>query len=256
MEFSQAEQNERAAKKLLDSYIEMVGDDLFERLYQEHKASLAAKQTEETPKKVTKAKKTEEEKPKKAKKTVKFTEEEEKKTKRIPRMSAPMLKQLQSAISKADAHVDMDNKKEMDKIKKNFVAYVDHLTEDDFTAKNLAEHMTDFVKLTFQNEEKKEEEKVDETIHELTLSELQSIEKLAEHKDFAPGVYWDGDSGRKVTGPDPDNDEEDVTVKFEKKRYIVGKTTGRIHNDDDDQDFVGYIGVLRFKDMRMPEEDE
>jgi len=221
-----------------------LGKDVTEKLYREYMESLAV--TEEV-------KPVQEEKPKKATKAKKTTEE--KKENRIPRMTAAYLKQLQSELVKANVEVNLDDKKEVEKMKKNFQKYINDLTEDDFNEKKIPSHMHDFANLQTKKEEHKEE-KADETIHELTLNELQAIEKLAEHKDFAPGVYWDGDNGRKVTGPDPDNDEEDVTVKFEKKRYIVGKTTGRIHNDDDDQDFVGYIGVLKFKAMKMPEEDE
>ena len=221
-----------------------LGKDVTEKLYREYMESLAV--TEEV-------KPVKEDKPKKATKAKKTTEE--KKENRIPRMTAAYLKQLQSELVKANVEVNLDDKKEVEKMKKNFQKYINDLTEDDFNEKKIPSHMHDFANLQTKKEEHKEE-KADETIHELTLNELQAIEKLAEHKDFAPGVYWDGDNGRKVTGPDPDNDEEDVTVKFEKKRYIVGKTTGRIHNDDDDQDFVGYIGVLRFKDMKMPQEDE
>lgn len=243
MEFSQAEQNQRVAAELVNACIQMVGDELFETIYQQHKASRALKED---------AKPVQEEKPKKAtkaKKVVKTDEEEEKKPKRIPRMSAPMLKQLQSEISKADAEVDMDNKKEMDKIKKNFVAYVDDLTEEDFSAKNIAQHMGDFVKMTFTKKEEEKKEEADETIHQLTLKELQAIEKLSESEQFGIGIYWDGDSGRKVAGPDRNQEEELEEKTFKKHKYIVGDQTGRIYNDNDDQDFVGYIGVGKFKDM-------
>jgi hypothetical protein len=242
----QTEQNQRVATELVNACIQMVGDKLFKTIYEEYTASRALKEDD---------KPVQDEKPKKTTKQKKTTEE--KKEKRIPRMTAAYLKQLQSQLVKANVDVNFDDKKEVEKIKKSFLAYIDDLTEDDFKEKKIPVHMEDFANLqTKQEEKKEEEEKADETIHELTLTELQAIEKLAENKDFAPGVYWDGDNGRKVTGPDPDNDEEDVTVKFEKKRYIVGKTTGRIHNDDDDQDFVGYVGVLRFKEMKMPKEDE
>lgn len=220
---------------ILRTAMQSLDKDVVVKVYQDFITSLTQVEEENTTKPIkTKAKK---EAPK-----------DEKKQKRIPRMSAVMLKQLQSEFSKADIDVDFDDKKQTDKVKKNFVAYVDDLTEDDFAIKNLAQHMRDFANLQTKKTEEKEETQED-TIHKLTLKQLQAITLLSESEKLGKGVYWDGDSGRQVTGPDRDDDEELDEKTFKKTKYIVGDTTGRIYTDDDDQEFVGYIGIGKFKEM-------
>lgn len=223
-------------ESILRTAMDTLGKDVVMKAYEEFIASQSVKDTTGHPTKEGLKKKT----------TKKETEE--KKQKRIPRMSAPMLKQLQSELTKANVEVDFEDKKETDKIKKNFVSYVDDLTEDDFTEKNIAQHMRDFANLQTKKAEEKQEEKEDDTVHKLTLKELQSITLLSESDKLEKGVYWDGDSGRKVTGPDRDQDEDLEEKTFKKIKYIVGETTGRVYLDDDES-FVGYIGVSKFKEM-------
>ena len=207
--------------------------------------------TEEKPKEI------EEEKPKKAKKEV----DEEKTTKRISRMSPNLSKQLQSQLEKVGLKYDEDNKKDYDKIKKEFVSYVDSLTEDDFTAKSLTDHMKDFADTKAPKAGGKPAEKKvptgppkDAEIKTLTLEELQKIEFLAvpEGENTPVGVVWDASNGGWVTGPAEDDDEENTPVTFNKKKYAVGENTGRVYllGDDEDQ-FVGFVGIGQFKDMKV-----
>ena len=68
-------------------------------------------------------------------------------TKRISRMTPTLANQLKAELIKVGLTISDDDKKEFDKIKKEFVAHVDGLTDDDFTAKGLADHMRDFANL-------------------------------------------------------------------------------------------------------------
>jgi hypothetical protein len=68
-------------------------------------------------------------------------------TKRISRMTPTLANQLKAELIKVGLTFPDDDKKEFDKIKKEFVAHVDGLTDDDFTAKGLADHMRDFANL-------------------------------------------------------------------------------------------------------------
>jgi hypothetical protein len=68
-------------------------------------------------------------------------------TKRISRMTPTLANQLKAELIKVGMTISDDDKKEFDKLKKEFVAHVDGLTDDDFTAKGLADHMRDFANL-------------------------------------------------------------------------------------------------------------
>jgi len=218
-----------------------------------------------------------EEKPKPAPK------KEEEKKKRIPRMSPTLATQLKTELGKVGLKYSEDDKKEFDKIKKEFVTYVDDLTDDDFTGKGLADHMRDFAnsKKPAEAEKKAEDVKVvkteekpkkggkkkeeapkkeaapappidTETIHTLSLKELQAVEITAELGPDHAGTYWDADNGRYVRGPDSDVDEDVVETKFRGKTYMVGEKTGRVYEETDNRDvFHGFVGVGQFRDMKM-----
>lgn len=231
----------QALKETATIAIGILPDYIVEEIYKQYKESRAVKETtseviKESPKK-------------KAPKKEAKKEAEEKKEKRIGRMTAAYMKQLQSELTKANVEVNFDEKKEVEKIKKAFLAYIEDLTEDDFTAKKIPDHMRDFANLQTNKEEEKEEEKKDITVHKLSLEELQSIEKISESDELEKGVYWDADNGRHVTGPERDQDEDLDDKTFKKTKYIVGEKTGRVYLDDDES-FVGYIGVGKFKEMK------
>jgi len=216
---------------------------------------------------------------------------DDEKKKRIPRMSPTLATHLKTEIGKVGLKYSEDDKKEFDKIKKEFVTYVDDLTDDDFAGKGLSDHMRDFanskkpaekkveektekkvedVKVVKTEEKpkkggkKKEEPKKDEAlqppsnaanIHTLSLEELRAIEMTAtiDGPEYA-GVYWDADNGRWVRGPDRDDDEDVLITTFRGKSYYVGEKTGRVYEDTDDRDvFHGFIGVGQFRGMKMPE---
>jgi hypothetical protein len=220
-------------------------------------------------------------KPKAAPKKEAKVEEKDEKKKRIPRMSPTLATQLKTELGKVGLKYSEDDKKEFDKIKKEFVTYVEDLTDDDFAGKGLTDHMVEFAtskKPVEEKVEKKTEKKTEEkpkkggkkkeepkkediappsnaaNIHTLTLEDLQTIEMTAvldgpEHA----GTYWDADNGRYVRGPDADSDEDLVETKFRGKTYMVGEKTGRVYEETDNRDvFHGFIGVGQFRDMKMP----
>lgn len=218
-----------------------------------------------------------EEKPKPAPK------KEEEKKKRIPRMSPTLTVQLKTELGKVGLKYPEEDKKEFEKIKKEFVAYVDDLTDDDFTDKSITDHMRDFannknptpaeekvdVKVVKTEEKpkkggkKKEEPPKNEeppakpaAIQQLSLSDLQKIEMLAVPSgDENIGIYWDADKGRWVRGPDAVEDEDLEEMGFKMKSYMVGVKSGRIYVESETggaDTFVGFVGVGKFRDMKMP----
>jgi len=230
----------------------------------------------------------EKEKPKKVEKKTETTEE---KKKRIPRMSPTLANELKTELNKVGVKYSDDDKKEFEKAKKEFVSYVDDLTDDDFTSKNLTQHMHDFAntKKPAPVQEKKEEEKVVKveekpkrgrkptkkeeeapkkeeehevpaysnavTTHDVTLEELQHIKVLATPGGEPNGVYWDGDDGRFVRGPEAVKDEDLVEVGFGKETFMVGERSGRVYKESEDGGpdvFHGFVGVGRFVGMKMP----
>jgi hypothetical protein len=90
-------------------------------------------------------------------------------------------------------------------------------------------------------------------IQDVSLKELQEIEMIATPAGEATGVFWDADNGRWVRGPEADSDEDIVEQKFLGKTYMVGEKSGRVYEDTDNRDvFHGFVGVGKFRDMKMP----
>jgi hypothetical protein len=204
------------------------------------------------------------EKPKKA-------EETTTKEKRIKRFSPVMTSQLKTALEGVKLEMN-------DKIKKEFQQYIEDLSDDDYRASGLADHMREFAKLKAPApvpvKVETDLETLDEvptktapifeppagasnavgggpTVQMLSLAELQSISLTASIDP--PGTFWDADKGRFVRGPDADDDEDFVEIKFETKEYVVGEKTGRVYEARDSGDvFTGFVGVGKFKGMKMP----
>lgn len=196
------------------------------------------------------------------------TNTKEEKKKRIPRMTPAISTQLKNEFNTAGKNQE---DKEFDKSKKEFIKYVDDMTDDQFSAKSLTDHMKDFVnhdnkpvekekpKKTKKAASKKEEKEELQpptnvaTIHDVTHQELQKIKLISTPAGPKNGVYWDGDTGRWVRGPDADENEDLVEMGHKLKTYMVGEKSGRIYEDQDGKDvFQGFVGVGEFKDMKMP----
>jgi hypothetical protein len=118
--------------------------------------------------------------------------------------------------------------------KKAFKKYVLGLTETDYDAKTLDEHVQDWLK----TRETKAEEPVVPKI--LTLAELMERKNLVQTKT---DMFWDPDAGENVTGP-TDSDEGLDEVGD----YLVGENTKRVYNGA--EEFLGYAGIGKFKDLK------
>lgn len=196
--------------------------------------------------------------------------------------------------SLSDAGVASDEK-EFDKLKKEFVKYLNDLTEEDYQkdTKSHPDRMKDFAALKAPKKEappaKKEEAKPEEkaagagkakaapkkktmweemnshetptdppsnaaNFHDVKdVEELQNNEFIVTVDGSPEGVFWDGKNGRWVRGPAAIDDEDLVEVKFGGVEYMVGEQSCRIYRETDNRDeFVGYIGVGKFRDMKMP----
>jgi hypothetical protein len=197
------------------------------------------KKTEEKPKveKKPKPEKKAEEKPKVEKKA----DSDEKPKKRIPRMSPTLSGQLKTSLDGVGLEMT-------DKLKKEFVKYVDELTEDDFRKDSLADHMRAFAKIKAPEPE---DDKEESTIHQLPVSDLKSISVLTSVE--TTGHFWDADNGRMVTGPLEDEDEDfSDPIDFDGKKYIIGEKTSRVYEVRDDGDvFAGFFGIGKFKSLDM-----
>lgn len=193
---------------------------------------------------------------------------EDKTEKRIGRMTATIANKLKAELVKVGVKFTDNEKKELDKFKKEFTSYVNDLTNDDFTSKGLEKHMEDFAKLKIPTsaapaEEKKPKIESGTTtpfsagpsnvahVEDLSLKELQSVEMIATPDKFV-GVFWDGDKGRWIRGPEQDDDEDLTEKKFKGKTYGIGDKTGRVYELTDNKDiFVGFVGVGAFKDLKL-----
>lgn len=194
----------------------------------------------------------------------------DKKEKRIKRFSPVMASQLKKTLEESGLEMN-------DAMKKDFQNYIEDLSDSNYRESSLVDHMRDFVKTkkTVDQAEKKvdqaekKDEKKDEpkygpvtaksnavagggpAVESLTLKELQEIGTVASVEP--PGTFWDADNGRFVTGPSKDDDEDFIETKFDKKDYVVGENTGRVYEAHDTGDvFAGFVGVGKFKSMKMP----
>jgi len=164
---------------------------------------------------------------------------DDKKKTRVARLNATQLK----------AAVEHEGVEFKDDYKKEFKKYVDDMTDEDFKKGVLTDHMVTFAKSKKTTPAKEPEDVSENTdkVYEVSLKELQSISMLT-HMGESVRLYWDGDNGRVVQGPDRDDDEDFEEVKFNGKDYVVGQKTGRVYEALDQGDvFAGYVGVLKFK---------
>jgi hypothetical protein len=179
-----------------------------------------------------------------------------------------------------DANVKCEEK-DFDKLKKEFVKYLNDLTEEDYKkdTKTHPERMKDFADL--KSPEKKTEPVVvketkkktmweEMTTHEapknppsnaVEITEVDDLDELRNNEllvtvDGCPkGVFWNGRDGGWVKGPDPVKDSDMVEdVLFEKKLYDVAKD-GCVYYYDEKREghiWAGYLGVGKFHNMKLP----
>jgi 2',3'-cyclic-nucleotide 2'-phosphodiesterase (5'-nucleotidase family) len=163
----------------------------------------------------------------------------DKKKSRIDRLDA---KKFKASFEREGVEFKEDYKKE-------FKKYVDEMTDEQYKKCVLTDHMDAFAKSkkTAPANEPEEVSENTDKVFEISLKELQSISMLT-HMGESVRLYWDGDNGRVVQGPDRDDDEDFEEIKFNGKDYVVGQKTGRVYEALDQGDvFAGYVGVLKFK---------
>lgn len=174
--------------------------------------------------------------------------------KRIPRMTKSIEGFLIAAMKKVN--VVYDEKK----TKQEYKAFVDSLSESQWKDNTSHEDWTREFALSkkpragagydIAAERATEGKPINkEEVHiVLSHAELKQIVKLSPMDD--PAKYFDGSTGKFVTGPLEDNDE-DMTEpqEFEGKMYSIGESTGRVYlvTDDEPDKFVGFAGVGKFK---------
>lgn len=172
--------------------------------------------------------------PKEAKK-----EEEVDSGKRIKRMSPMMTDKLKSIFSELGG--DMTEKE-----RKDFVKYANELTQDDFDAKTLADHMRDYAMMCTK------EEPVPRDVQVLTHEQLLKRKNLTSGHTI--GVFWDADAKEFVTGPSEDSDEDMTEITFGDMEYVVGENTGRVYlvgSDGSGDTFVGFLKIGDFAEMNL-----
>jgi hypothetical protein len=165
---------------------------------------------------------------------------------RITRISPTQATALKRALSMND-----EDKKEFDKLKKDFKTYVNGLTDDDFNSKKIELHMQDFAGLQTKGAPP-------ESIPELAVEHIKEV-PLDEIKKnrvrFAPlpksPIAYDIEDGVFV-GPSEDDDEYSNEFVLKDTRYAVGEKTKRIYRlgkADEDDVFVGFAGIGDFKEI-------
>ena len=166
---------------------------------------------------------------------------------RIKRFTPGITNHLKAALEKEGVEFKDDHKKELKQ-------YVDDMTDEEFKTGVLTDHMDMFAKTKKSAVIQKEPEAVEENsdkVFEISLKELQSISMLSPMGESVR-LYWDGDNGRVVQGPERDDYEDFEEVKFNGNDYVIGQNTGRVYEALDSGDvFAGYVGVLKFKMLKI-----
>lgn len=176
---------------------------------------------------------------------------------------------LKSELEKMNIAFSEENKKEFDKVKTELREYLNQLTEDDFKAKKIENHIEDFVNLKHSSEPNLTlMERVDKGIApqkfdpslpvlDLTLQQLQNIELVTQVGDKFDGVLYDLVDGRWVRGPTGQDDEDMDEFNHNGNQYDVGKNSGRVYRveyignskEDYKHIFEGFRNVGKFKNI-------
>lgn len=172
----------------------------------------------------------------------------------ISRFSKATLNQLKAELIKVG--ITFTDDKEVEKFKKEFTKHANSMDKETYSSKKIEDHMKDFAE-TKKPITHSIPENINSNIYttvQVTLDELQKNNHLiVVGSDGPQHKFWDSLVGKFVVGPDSDDEDNDITVKRNGKTYYVGKRSGRVYektDDDDEEDkFVGYAGVGKFKDI-------
>ena len=159
--------------------------------------------------------------------------------KHIPRITPAMTKKLKDTFETVGAPWD-------DKYKKEFVDYVNGLSEEDFAEYGLEGHMSKFANMHTLAAAGGGGGGGGPSTKSLTVTKLH---EMNEHLiEMSAGVYQHKTTKNVFSGPEQDSDEEFEDVEVGGVDYVVGQNTKRVYKPQDDgpDEFVGYWGVGKF----------
>ena len=167
-------------------------------------------------------------------------EKPEKVVKNIPRLTPTISKKLEEVVAEVCTWDD--------KFKKEFAEYANSMTKDDYAAKPLDDHIEDFAMSKRPGPSGGSGVKPAPALEitELTYKELKEVKGLSNTDD--PFVFKTK-QGKLVTGPSELDDENMDEGKFESADILIGETTRRVYNSD--EEFMGWWGFGKFKDADM-----
>lgn len=190
--------------------------------------------------------------------------------KRISRMSPTLKAALRKALASA-GQTFTDDEWKSSKRPEEFKNYINSLAPEAEKSKALEKHMDDFA-IPTEHQNAVAEAVVEPQSSEpvvLTIKELRAIKSLTATETI--GQFWDGDKGRFVTGPEEDTSDDMIEIKiktqipnggagsdkpkFEMVEHVVGEKTKRLYRcgeGDAADEFVGYIGFGKFKEVEDP----
>jgi DNA polymerase III gamma/tau subunit len=164
--------------------------------------------------------------------------------KRISRMTPTLTGQLKLALEEFKLEMT-------DKLKKEFVKYIDDLTDDDFRRTGLADHMREFAKLKAPVSETVELP-VEPTVEQVDFPTLRRIKKVLKEDLSKPGVYFNTETSTFVTGPLEQDEDVSDPVVLNGKEYVIGDKTGRVYEVGKDKDiFAGFTGIGQFYELDL-----
>jgi TolA-binding protein len=164
--------------------------------------------------------------------------------KHIPKITNPIIKKLKDAFETVGAPWD-------DKYKKEFVDYVNSLSEEDFAAYGLEGHMSKFANTHAPSAAGGGGGGGGPSTKSLTVAKLH---EMNEHlNEMSAGVYQHKTTKNVFSGPEEDSDEDFEDVEVDDVDYVVGQTTKRVYKPQKDGPdvFVGYWGVGKFYDASL-----
>ena len=144
---------------------------------------------------------------------------------RIKRMSPQAKEELKKAFADIGVEVKADEHANA------FKTYINDMSDDDFRAHKLKDHMKNFA----------------ESKKPVAKEENVEVALLPVH-DTAPATDF------KVEEPEAIPDEDMTEVEFNGVKYVVGDITKRVYEADEEKGdrFVGFLGLGKFKDMTVP----
>lgn len=171
----------------------------------------------------------------------------------VSRFSKDSLNKLKTELIKVGVLFSEDKAdKELENFKKECTKYLNSIDKDTYITKKLEAHITDFAN-TKKVEEHKSNAANEPNVIQVTLKELQENKNLVIMDTKGPqNKFWDFEKNHYVIGPDSDSEDNDRVVKKDNVTYYVGNKSGRVYKKTDDEEedlFVGYVGVGKFKDL-------